>query len=78
MWIEDGEKYALIGLSVKVEEHLPTGRITPNLSVLTGKVFNLPPHWQEWLGSIRTKKIQQCNLFLFSKLASSAPDVLRR
>src|ERR1700741_2832903 len=35
-WIDDGEKYALIGLSAKVEEYIP---------------FNIPPHWRDWLGS---------------------------
>jgi len=76
VWIEDGEKYALIGLSVNVEGELPTGGITQNLSVLSDTVFDLPPNWREWLGSIRVERIEQCNLFFLSKLASSSPDVL--
>ena len=44
MWIEDDEKYALVGLNVNIEEHQPSGEITPNLSVLTDTTFNLPPH----------------------------------
>ena len=76
MWIEDNEKYALVGLNVNIEKHQPSGEIAPNFSVLSGTTFNLPPHWQEWLGSIRAGQIENCNLFLLSKLASLTPDVL--
>ena len=75
-WIEDGEKYALVGLSVKFEGNLPSGKITTNLSALTGTAFGVPSDWREWLGSIRVGEVEDCNLFLLSKLASSAPDVL--
>lgn len=75
-WIEDGEKYSLIGLNVKIHEQLPLGKIAPNLWVLAGTKFNVPPYWQEWLGSIRTQEVEGCNLFLLSKLASLTPDVL--
>ena len=76
MWIEDGEKYALVGLTVKIDGHLPPGKITPNLWVFADTTFNVPPHWQEWLGSIRAQEVEDCNLFLLSKLASLTPDVL--
>ena len=75
-WIEEGEKYALVGLAVKFEGRLPPGKITPNLSVLADTKFNIPSHWREWLGSIRANEVEDCNLFLLSKLASSAPGVL--
>ncbi len=76
MWIEVGEKYALVGLNVKIDEQLPLERITPNLWVLADTTFDVPPHWQEWLGSIRAREVENCNLFLFSKLASHTADVL--
>ena len=76
MWIEDGEKYALIGLNVRIDGHLPSGKIAPNLWVLADPTFNVPPHWQEWLGSIRAREVEDWNLFLLSKLASLTPDVL--
>ena len=75
-WISDGEKYGLVGLSVKVDGYIPPGTIARNLSVLTDTTFNIPPLWQEWLGSIRAKEVEGCNLFLLSKLASSTPDIL--
>ncbi len=76
MWIEDDEKYAVVGLNVRIDEHIPTGEIAPNLSVLTNTTFSVPPHWQKWLGSIRARKIENCNLFLLTKLASLTPNVL--
>ena len=77
MWIEDGEKYALVGLEVTIAKHFPLGRITRNLWVFTNTAFDVPSHWQEWLGGTRTREVKGCNLFLLaSKLTSVTPDVL--
>jgi hypothetical protein len=75
-WIEDAEKYALVGLTGKFEGSLPPGKITTNLSVLAGTKFSVPANWRQWLGSIRAGEVEECNLFLLSKLASAAPGVL--
>lgn len=75
-WIEDGEKYAVMGLEVKYEGGSPPGKISPNIWVLADTAFKVPEHWQESLGSIRTKQIEACNLFLLSKLSSLTRDVL--
>ena len=75
-WIDDGEKYAVVGLTVKVDGHIPSGTIASDLWVLADTTFNTPPYWREWLGSIRAREVEDCNLFLLSKLASSTPDVL--
>jgi hypothetical protein len=75
-WIDNGEKYALVGLSVKFDGSLLPGKITANLAVLADTKFNVPTNWREWLGSIRAGEVEDCNLFLFSKMASSTPDVL--
>jgi hypothetical protein len=75
-WINDGEKYGLVGLSVKVDGIIPPGTIATNLWALTDTTFNIPPLWREWLGSIRAEEVEDCNLFLLSKLPSSTPDVL--
>lgn len=74
--IQDGEKYALIGLSVKIDGHLPSGQITPNLWAFADAKFSVPSQWQEWLGSIRTREVEDCNLFLLSKQPSLRPDIL--
>ena len=47
MWIEDGEKYAVVGLNVNIDGHIPPGMINPNHWVWTDTTFNVPPHWQE-------------------------------
>ena len=76
MWIADGEKYALVGLEVKLEGPPPPEQIAPNLWVLTDTTFEVPSEWQEWLGSVRADEVAACNLFLVSKLASKTPGVL--
>jgi hypothetical protein len=75
-WIDDGDKYALFGLSVKIEEPVPLQKLTPRLWVMGDAKFDIPAHWREWLGTIRAEEVEDCNLFLFSKLRSQTPDVL--
>ena len=76
MWIADGEKYALVGLQVKLEGKPPPEQIAPNLWVLTATTFDVPSEWREWLGSIRSDEVAGSNLFLVSKLESTTPGVL--
>jgi hypothetical protein len=75
-WIVDGEKYALVGLNVKFEGDLPPGKVTSNLSALVETIFSVPANWRERLGSIRAGEVEDCNLFLVSKMASTAPNIL--
>ncbi|MDR3489809.1 MAG: hypothetical protein P4M05_33585 [Bradyrhizobium sp.] len=75
-WIRDGDKYALMALSVKVEGPLPLHEFAPSLSVLGDTAFTVPSHWREWLGTIRVEEIEACNLFLLSTQASRKPDIL--
>ena len=75
-WIEDDEKYALVGLGVKTEGDIPEGELAPGLFVLTKTAFHIPAHWREWLGSIRADEVKDCNIFLVSKLRSARPGVL--
>ena len=76
MWIDDGEKYALVGLHLKLKGAPPPERIAPNLRVLTDTTFDVPPEWRGWLGSIRADQVEGSNLFLVSKLESTTPGVL--
>ena len=75
-WIKDGEKYGLVGLAVKLEGQIPPGKIGDSLWVLADTKFVVPPSWREWLGSVRVEEVEDCNLFLLSKIASMAPGVL--
>jgi len=76
VWIADGEKYALVGLEVKLEGPPTPVQVAPNLWVLTDTTFDIPSEWQKWLGSIRADQVASSNLFLVSKLASATPGVL--
>jgi hypothetical protein len=75
-WIAEGEKYALVGLSVEVEQNAPKGLIAPGLWVVNRPQFQVPSHWKEWLGTIRAEEVEAANLFLLSKIKSERPDVL--
>jgi hypothetical protein len=75
-WIKDGEKYGLVGLEVSLDGSVPSGKVSSNLWVLVDEKFKIPDIWRDWLGSIRSKDVERCDLFLLSKHASSAPDVL--
>ena len=76
MWIDDGEKYALVGLEVKLEGIAPPEQVEPDLWILTDTTFDVPAQWREWLGSIRADEVAGSNLFLVSKLTSATPGVL--
>jgi hypothetical protein len=74
-WIGDGEKYALIALAVSLDDTVPLQRMTPNHWAFADNRFNMPPHWREWLGTIRTEEVEGSNLFLLCKAASQTPGV---
>jgi hypothetical protein len=74
-WLADGEKYALIGLEVKMEQAVPFRQMGPGLWAWTDQKFELPAHWREWIGSIRADQIKNCNLALLSKMSSQTPEV---
>jgi hypothetical protein len=74
-WINDGEKFGLVGLSVKLDDEIAPEMLTRHLRALTDTTFTFPPLWREWLGSIRAGEVEDCNLFLLSKLPSLTPHV---
>jgi len=70
-WIADGEKYALLGLSVKLPEGLRGLDLSPHFSVISGSDFKIPDEWREWLGSIRVEEVEACDLFIVAKVMSA-------
>jgi hypothetical protein len=50
--------------------------MTPNNWAFSDARFNMPPHWLEWLGTIRTEEVEHSNLFLLSKALSQVPEVV--
>jgi hypothetical protein len=76
-WLSDGEKYALLGLNLKSDQAgFVDEQLSPELAVLTRAAFKMPSHWREWLGSIRAEEVEDCDLFILSKLKSKQPGVL--
>jgi len=76
-WLGDGEKYALLGLNLKSDQvGFVDEQLSPELAVLTRAAFKMPSHWREWLGSIRAEEVEDCDLFILSKLKSRHASVL--
>jgi hypothetical protein len=76
-WIADGEKYALLGLSVKVTDAaIFKLDLVPHFQIIGANDFSIPDHWREWLGTIRVEEVEACDLFVAAKLRSATPDVL--
>lgn len=76
MWIANDEKYALVGLELKLDGAPPPQHMASGLWVLTDTTFDVPTHWREWLGSIRADQVASSNLFFVSKLRSATPSIL--
>ncbi|OYU91964.1 MAG: hypothetical protein CFE29_03715 [Bradyrhizobiaceae bacterium PARB1] len=77
VWVEDGEKYAILGLSVKFNAALiENPAILPELSILPRAAFKMPEHWRDWLGTIRAEEVDNCDFFIVSKMRSKHPEVL--
>jgi hypothetical protein len=75
-WIDDGQKYAVIALRVKLDDPVPLQEMTPHHWAFADARFDMPPHWREWLGTIRTEEVESSNLFLLSKMRSQAPEIV--
>jgi hypothetical protein len=75
-WLSDNEKYALIGLRVKIEGDVPFAEVGPGLWVWTGHRLAIPAHWRDWLGTIRTEEIERCTLVLLAKAPTKNPHGL--
>jgi hypothetical protein len=76
-WLGEGEKYALLGLNIRTDQTgFVSEQISPELAVLTQSSLKMPAHWRKWLGSIRAEEVEDCDLFLLTKLQSTQPSVL--
>jgi hypothetical protein len=75
-WIDEGDKYAVMALAVKLDDPVPLQQMTSHHWAFAHARFDIPAHWREWLGTIRTKEVEGSNLFLLSKMRSQAPEVV--
>ena len=73
--IARGEKYALIALDAGTElrDALDLGG---GCVALPRGAFELPPHWKEWLGTIKSEAVERASLKLIAKAPSVRPGVL--
>jgi hypothetical protein len=46
------KKYAVIALSVKLDDPVPVQEMTPHHWAFTDARFDMPAHWRDWLGAI--------------------------
>lgn len=69
--IPRGSKYAVMAISVTEDIDLTTWtEIRAGLGIARRPPFDLPKHWTELLGSLRTERIGEANLFLVAHAAS--------
>jgi hypothetical protein len=66
----------VIALCLKLDEPVPLQEMTPRHWAFSDERFDMPAHWREWLGTIRTEEVEESNLFLLSKMPSCAPEVV--
>jgi hypothetical protein len=62
-WVSDGQKYAVIAVSVKLDDPVPLQEMTPHHWAFADARFDMPAHGREWLGTIRTEEVEASNLF---------------
>jgi hypothetical protein len=75
-WIGEGQKFALMGLSVKLEKPIGLQDLGGDVWAFDHENFKMPTNWHEWLGSLRVQEMEQSTFFLMSKMDSSALEVL--
>jgi hypothetical protein len=75
-WISEGEKFALVGLSVQIDPALDRFDLPGGLTALANAEFELPDHWREWLGTLRVEEMEESVLFLLAKMPSTQAGVL--
>ena len=75
-WIEEGEKFAIVGLNVQVDARLGQVDLPGGLTVLRNVAFELPDHWRDWLGALRSEEVEECTLFLVAKMPAKNLNVV--
>lgn len=74
-WIEEDEKFALIGLRVSVDPDLDHLDLPGGLSAFSRPVFVLPDDWRERLGTLRVGEIEAASLCLVARMPSQKPSI---
>ncbi|NIZ03447.1 hypothetical protein [Thalassospira lucentensis] len=75
-WLEDGQKFAVIGLDLAQEDDCQVHCFGSELLALGPEEFEMDELWRQWIGSIRTEDIQEFGLLLVAKKSSETPKVM--
>ena len=75
-WINEGEKFAILGVEIQTAHDLSKIECNPNLYALCNADFELPSHWREWLGALRVEDVEDCTLYLLAKARSETLEVM--
>lgn len=75
--IPQNHKFSLIAFDDCIRVALPAAvDIDPRLHVSPAAPFELPEHWREWIGTLRTNHFAEANLVMLLHQFSAAPGVL--
>jgi hypothetical protein len=76
-WIADGEKYALLGLAVKVTDpNIGKLNLAPHFRIIGESDFTIRMNSGSGSAASASKKSRPCDLFIAAKVRSATPDVL--
>lgn len=74
-WLDEGQKFALLGLQVGLDPNLRDGLVAEGLEAYSGLRLDLPGHWREWLGTTQVEEIETSTLVLVCRAPSVSPTV---
>lgn len=75
-WLATNEKYAILGLDWDAALTEPVMELHGGFLAFTRETFQLPKHWRDWLGEIRSEEIETFGLYLVAKQSSLTPTIL--
>ena len=80
MRIPRGYKYGLIALrNLRLADNLPHSiQLREDLWFAAELPFDIPEHWEDWVGSIKAQAVARSSLFILSSAPSTRPDILNR
>lgn len=74
--LQEGEKFACIGLYVPFLSARIPKYVDSDLTLFGKQEAWIEDHWKEWLGSLRVKNVNGANLFIVAHAPSDKPDII--
>ena len=72
-WLATNEKYAILGLDCEASLNEAVMELRGGFLAFTRETFQLPKHWRDWLGEIRSEEIEEFGLYLVAKQSDLRP-----